>query len=327
MVNARARARSASLGALAAIATVALASIGMGCRDARRTSADQAQSAAVTITAGDAAPLPGTVEPRPGTAGRNGYGAPCTGACADRSNAEPRVPPDDCETLVRRVCAEPDVEQATCTLAQKQGQRLGRERCSAMLRHYEQALAGLRRLQEARRLLAMPRRSAHGDLPALGPSDAKVTVVLFSDFECAECARASPVATTLKNLYGTTVRFVFRQFPWSTHAHAHLAAEASLAAQAQGKFWEYHDVLFSNQHALERADLERYAAVAGLDVSAFKKALAARTFVGDVDEDRELGRKLAIDELPAMFVNGQRVSVPYGVAELARVIDEALAER
>ena len=85
------------------------------------------------------------------------------------------------------------------------------------------------------------------DAPSFGPKDAKVTIVEWSDFECPFCSRVGPTLKQIKETYGKDVRVVFRHQPLPFHQNAKLAAEASMAAHEQGKFWEYHDKLFANQ--------------------------------------------------------------------------------
>jgi protein-disulfide isomerase len=148
-----------------------------------------------------------------------------------------------------------------------------------------------------------------------------LTLVIFSDFDDDGCGRGSSVATAIGNLYADRVLFVFRQFPLVTHAHAHRAAQASLAAHAQGKFWAYHDLLFGNPQDHSRAALERYAKAAGLDLVRFRRALDQKTFATDVDADIELGRKINLGGVPAMFANGKSVRFPYGTDELAKLIE------
>ncbi|HZH78147.1 MAG TPA: thioredoxin domain-containing protein, partial [Archangium sp.] len=84
------------------------------------------------------------------------------------------------------------------------------------------------------------------DAPSFGPKDAKVTIVEWSDFECPFCTRVVPTLKQIKEAYPKDVRVVFRHQPLSFHANAKPAAEASMAAHEQGKFWEYHDKLFAN---------------------------------------------------------------------------------
>ena len=197
-----------------------------------------------------------------------------------------------------------------------------------MLSSYGQTVSQLERRAEAQKVLANPKQSGpHALAPAFGPEDAELTLVEFSDFTSRDCGRGSGVATSVKNLYGKTVRFVFRQYPSPTRPQARWAAEASLAAHAQGKFWEYHDTLFANPHDLSRPALERYAAVVGLDVPEFRRALDEKRYAEDVDQDLELGRAMFVFDVPALFVNGERVPFPYGVKELGQVIEQARAAR
>ena len=102
--------------------------------------------------------------------------------------------------------------------------------------------------------------------PSMGPATAKVTLVEFSDFQCPFCSRAVPTLQRIAADYPTEVRILFRHNPLSFHTNAALAAEAAVAAEAQGKFWEMHDKLFANQQALDRPSLDRYAQELGLDL-------------------------------------------------------------
>jgi predicted DsbA family dithiol-disulfide isomerase len=231
----------------------------------------------------------------------------------------------DCDRLASKLCA--DLGQEACQPAKTQIQSFSAERCTAMLERYPEVAAEWQRMHEGHQaFMAAHRPEALRGVPGFGPADARVTMVEFSDFECDDCARGSPVANHVRNRYGGAVRFVFRQYPLGTHPYARLAAEASLAAEAQGKFWEYHDLLFSNQHDLSRAALERYAKVAGLRLEQFRQALDQHKFSAEVDRDLELGHQVFVaGGVPAMFVNGQRVKFPYDVVALTSMIDDALA--
>src|SRR5438445_3362197 len=100
-----------------------------------------------------------------------------------------------------------------------------------------------------------------------GALHARVTVLEYGDFECPSCKMASQTSTLLLERFPGQVRFIFRQYPVpEAHPHALLAAEASEAAAAQGKFWEMHDELFANQARLKEKDLRAYAAAVGLDM-------------------------------------------------------------
>jgi protein-disulfide isomerase len=231
---------------------------------------------------------------------------------------------EDCVRLETKLCAE--LGKGACQTAKEQIRAFPAERCSAMLERYPEVAAELRRIYQGHQgFIDAHRPEALARVPGFGPVDAKVTLIEFSDFESDGCARGSPLATHIRNVYGDRVRFVFRQFPLGPHAH--LAAEASLAAQAQGKFWEFHDLVFSNQHDLTRAALERYAQAAGLDLAQFRQALDRGEFAAEVDRDHELGKQALVTEVPALFVNGKHVKFPFDVAALSELMDQALAAK
>jgi len=200
------------------------------------------------------------------------------------------------------------------------------ERCEAMLQHYPEVLASLKQREDMNKPLTAAQQSelVGKDAPAFGPADAKVTIVEFSDFECPFCSRAAEVVTKIREKYGNKVRFVFRQFPLPMHPNAQQAAEAALAAHAQGKFWKFHDTLFENQRELDRAALEKHAAKTGLNVNDFKKALDDKKFQEAVNKDKELGSKVTVQGTPTMFINGTRVSNPTDFAAVSQAIDSAL---
>jgi protein-disulfide isomerase len=152
-----------------------------------------------------------------------------------------------------------------------------------------------------------------------------VTIVEFSDFQCPYCSRAASVASQIKSKYADKVRFVFRQFPLSFHQNAHIAAQASLAANAQGKFWELHDKMFENQQKLDRESLEASAKEIGLNLAEFKKALDDKTYESIVDAELKLGESVAVDGTPTMFLNGKRIANPTDFDAISKEIDTALA--
>jgi protein-disulfide isomerase len=128
----------------------------------------------------------------------------------------------------------------------------------------------------------------------------------------------------IRERYADKVRFVFRQFPLPMHPDAHLASEASLAAHRQGKFWEFHDLLFANQQALSRSSLEDYARQAKLNLVDLQKALDSQTEKAAVDADVSLGEGVQVNGTPTLFINGKRVANPTEFEPVAQLIDEAL---
>jgi protein-disulfide isomerase len=164
------------------------------------------------------------------------------------------------------------------------------------------------------------------DDPARGDKAAPVTVVVFTDFQCPSCASMHPVIDEALKSYGTRVRLVIRDFPLAMHAQARKAAEAANAANAQGKFFEYINVLFKNQSALDVASLKRYATEVGLDRARFDAALDSGQYATEVSADVAEGEAYGVDATPTIFINGVRLLnlTPEG---LRTAIDRALSPR
>ena len=160
-----------------------------------------------------------------------------------------------------------------------------------------------------------------------GAEDAPVTIVEFSDFQCPACRGFNPILTDVQNKYGDKVRIVFRQFPLrSIHPQAQKAAEASLCAKDQGKFWEIHDKMFGNQGNLAISGLKQMAEELELDMATFNECLDSGQYAGQVAEDLQIGENIGVSGTPAVFVNG-RVVAPGRVPSLemlSNVIDEEL---
>ncbi len=166
--------------------------------------------------------------------------------------------------------------------------------------------------------------------PALGPEDALVTLTEFSDFECPYCRTFVPTLWRLAETYGDRLRIVYRQFPLTNiHPNAVRAAEASLCAHDQGRFWEMHDALFQDRR-LGADDIKEKASQAGLDGEEFDACLALGRHAERVQSDLREGSVAGVSGTPALFVNGIRVpggAAPYET--VAKLIDDELrrAER
>ncbi len=163
--------------------------------------------------------------------------------------------------------------------------------------------------------------------PALGPANAPVTLVEFSDFQCPFCARFYPTLHRLAETYGDKLRIVYRQYPIaSLHANAIKAAEASLCAHDQGKFWEAHDLMFQEQNRLTVRELKVMASRLGLKQQEFDQCLDTGRYTEKVQNDIAAAARVGATGTPALFVNGIPVeggAVPYET--VARVIDAELA--
>jgi protein-disulfide isomerase len=166
------------------------------------------------------------------------------------------------------------------------------------------------------------------DDPAQGPEDAPVTIIEFSDFQCPYCARfqEETLPQILSN-YGDQVRFVYRDFPLtSLHANALNAAEASECADDQGKYWEYHDLLFQNQAALDVESLKSYAASLGLDTAAFDDCLASGKYAQEVAKDLQDGTNAGVQGTPSFFINGTPIQGAQPFAAFQAAIEAALSK-
>lgn len=231
-----------------------------------------------------------------------------------------------CDTLVERICSDLGKETQTCAMVREKTESFPAERCAEMLGGYDGVIGELRQMEKANAPLSTELAAKHaaGDAPGFGPADAKLAVVLYSDFECPYCSRAAEVAGKLKEKYGTKVRFVFRQYPLPMHANAPLAHEAALAAHVQGKFWPFHDLLFANQRSLDRESLEKHAEKVGLDMARFKKALDEHTYAATVKADMKLGEEVGVSGTPSLFIGTERVQNPTDFDAVAKQIDKLL---
>ena len=162
--------------------------------------------------------------------------------------------------------------------------------------------------------------------PAKGPATAKVTIVEFSDFECPFCGRVIPSVEKVMKDYDGKVRLVFRQYPLDFHPHAGKAAEASLCALDQGKFWELHDKMFTSQKELEVEKLKEYAKATGLDSMKFDACLDSGSKKALVDADQKAGSEAGVNGTPAFFINGILLSGAQPYEKFKDVIDRELAK-
>lgn len=174
------------------------------------------------------------------------------------------------------------------------------------------------------------------DDPYLGPEDAEIVVIEFSDFECPYCGAAMGTYPALVQQFKAQdpswtasipelkrlaeegkIKFVFRDFPLSGHPHAQKAAEAAGCAFEQGMFWEYHDKLFENQDALTIDDLKQYAKDLKLNTKAFDTCLDSGARAEEVAKDVADGTAAGVSGTPSFYVNDKEISgaVPFSAFE------------
>jgi protein-disulfide isomerase len=147
-----------------------------------------------------------------------------------------------------------------------------------------------------------------GASPRLGPDDAPVTIVVFGDFECGYCVRGNTTMEALRERYGSRLRLVYKHSPLAFHSHAFVAARASVAAQAQGKFWAFHDALYARRAKFDDDEIQTIAKEVGLDMKKFRKAMESLELDRAIEQDLSLAMSLGVSGTPAYFVNGRAVS-------------------
>jgi Na+/H+ antiporter NhaA len=157
-----------------------------------------------------------------------------------------------------------------------------------------------------------------------GPEDAPVTLVEYGDFQCSYCGQAEGVIRELLSEFGDDVRYVWRHLPLNdVHPNAQLAAEATEAAAAQGRFWDLHDILLEHQGELHAKDLRGYASELGLDSERFVKELRERTHEPRVSIDVASADESGVSGTPTFFVNGRRHYGAYDIDTLADTVRAA----
>jgi protein-disulfide isomerase len=191
-------------------------------------------------------------------------------------------------------------------------------------------LVALRRQADIHINLPMPEPpilsvNTEGD-PSMGPADAPVTIVEFSDFQCPYCKFSVPVIKDILGRYPGRVRVVYRDFPGSNHPQAHQAAEAAQCAAEQGYFWNYHDLLFSQQVAGQGWDYAALAKQVGLDQQSFALCLNAGRYRAEVAKDLQDGLRLGVSSTPTFFVNGRPLVGAHPVTDFQALIDPLLRQ-
>jgi protein-disulfide isomerase len=191
---------------------------------------------------------------------------------------------------------------------------------------YETFVADLKKSYGVKSYLEPSRTTiATAGRPSKGPANAPVTIVEFSDFECPFCRALFPTLERIEADYKDKLRVVYMQFPLATmHTHARNAAEASLCAYEQNKFWQLHDAMFNDQQNLSVADLKQKAAKLSLDMKAFNTCLDSDKYLAEIQSDMEEGVRVGISGTPALFINGRLLigAQPYG--DIQKIIEDEL---
>jgi protein-disulfide isomerase len=254
--------------------------------------------------------------------------APPTSTTTPTTPTTPTSSTTACDDLVNRLCAELGKTTETCMMVTNHAKKFPIERCNMMLERYDDVLSDLRRMEAANRPLEPTtwRKLIEYDAPTLGPLNAPVVLVVFSDFECPYCQKAAKALADVVAKYPSQVRLVFRHFPLTFHENAKSAAHAAAAAAEQGKFWQFHDLLFADQRGLGRDYFIDNARRLGLDEKRFVAAMNSAATAQRIDRDLELGRFVNVQGTPTVYLNGKRVQDATLLDSLSAVVEQALAE-
>ncbi|TGL59580.1 DsbA family protein [Leptospira sarikeiensis] len=161
--------------------------------------------------------------------------------------------------------------------------------------------------------------------PTIGPADAKVTIVEFSDFECPYCAMSQQTTTALREQYKDKIKWVFRDFPMDFHRNAMFAHIAANCSIPQGKYWQYNSLLFQNGRKLEKQNVINLARQVGLEMNSFNQCIAQEEKIkSEIESDMQAGQSYGVNGTPAFFINGILVEGNMPIQNFTKIIDEEL---
>lgn len=178
--------------------------------------------------------------------------------------------------------------------------------------------------EQSNKLLEDPVKIPVDGAPVLGPVNAPITLVEFSDFQCPYCVAATPQLRELVKTYPTQVKLIFKQYPLDIHSQAAFAAAAALAAHRQGKFWPMHDALFANHEDLSEQNVTALAKRIGLDMQRFERDLHSTAVEQAVQQDIADGDRAGVQGTPTLFIDGQRFNGPLVMQILKPIVGEQL---
>ena len=177
--------------------------------------------------------------------------------------------------------------------------------------------------QQAARRYDIPTKGFY----SLGPEDAPITIVEFSDYQCPFCEKwHSQVYEQLMAAYPNKIRFIYRNLPLTQlHSQAMNAAEAALCAGDQDAYWQYHNQLFENYKVLNNDLYSRLAADLKLDTTAFENCMTEHKYQADIEADMQFAIDLGIQSTPTFFINGLAVVGAQPLSVFQQIIDDELA--
>lgn len=190
---------------------------------------------------------------------------------------------------------------------------------------YEDLVSGLRKKADVAVLIKAPKvEIEEGDNPGIGPKDAPIKIVEFTDYQCPFCGKARPAVNQVMTEYKGKVRYVLRDFPLSFHKDATKAHEAARCAGEQDKYWDMNKKLFDNQSAIKVEDLKKYAEELKLKMDKFNECLESGKYTESVRKNQEYGEKVGVSGTPAFFINGRMLSGARPFSSFKEIIDDEL---
>jgi protein-disulfide isomerase len=150
-----------------------------------------------------------------------------------------------------------------------------------------------------------PKKIDIAEAPVKGNPGARITLIEFADYECPHCRRFQPVLHQILDEFRSDVKLYFKHYPLPQHTNARLAAEAAVAAQKQGKFWQFQDKLWEKSDELTPAEIEKAAKEIGLDVAKFRQDMASEAVKARVQKDRSDGAAAGLQATPTLYIDGR----------------------
>ncbi len=171
-----------------------------------------------------------------------------------------------------------------------------------------------------------PKKIDVSDAPMKGNPNGRVTLIEFADYECPHCKRFQPVLRQVLDEFPNDVKLYFKHYPLPQHSNARLAAEGAVAAQKQGKFWQYQDKLWEHQDDLSPAEIEKVAKETGLDLAKFRKDLASDAVKAKVSKDHDEGAAIGLQATPTLYIDGREYTDSRDADSLRDWIKDELAK-
>jgi protein-disulfide isomerase len=244
-------------------------------------------------------------------------------SAAKKQTALAAMRSESCNCGCSMKVAECRVKDPSCGVSRKLAKAAIAD--SAAGKNLEAVRADMKRIaSEPPALLDDPVRISVAGAPVLGPESARVTLIEYSDFQCPYCSQVVPRVKQVLAAYPKDVRLIFKQFPLEDHSQAEFGAEAALAAQAQGKFWEMHDLLYAGFPRLDRQRVLGYAQKIGLDMKRFTADVDSHKYLARIRAEKAQGEEDGVEGTPTFFIDGKRYNGAFDLASLTPIIRQEL---